>query len=237
MSGTTTCARCARQVPRRGVVWPEGFVCNRCYQQATFVAWAVRNRHLPDVEIPRRQARSTPVTAEEDRLTALRKALHDSRCASTRTRLAAVLVLLFAQPVTRICRLRLDDITDDGHGVAVALGSTPAQLPEVVLPLLQAHLADRGNTHTAANTDSPWLFPGSRPGQPITANAMMIELREAGIDLRGARNAALRALTLDMPPAIAADVLGYSATVTEAHARNAATRWNTYTAARTRRST
>jgi len=30
-----TCVRCQRFVPRRGVSWPEGFICNRCYQQAT----------------------------------------------------------------------------------------------------------------------------------------------------------------------------------------------------------
>jgi hypothetical protein len=30
-----TCARCTLTAPRRGVSWPEGYVCRRCYQQAT----------------------------------------------------------------------------------------------------------------------------------------------------------------------------------------------------------
>lgn len=29
------CARCGLTGPRRGVTWPEGYVCRRCYQQAT----------------------------------------------------------------------------------------------------------------------------------------------------------------------------------------------------------
>jgi hypothetical protein len=60
----------------------------------------------------------------------------------------------------------------------------------------------------------------------------MGKLRDAGIDLRGARNAALRQLVLDMPPAIAADTLGYAYTTTERHARNAGTSWAGYPSAR-----
>jgi hypothetical protein len=56
----------------------------------------------------------------------------------------------------------------------------------------------------------------------------MGKLRGAGIDLRGARNAALRQLVLDMPPAIAADTLGYAYTTTERHARDAGTIWAAY---------
>ncbi|MGQ0846592.1 MAG: hypothetical protein ACT4QF_20910 [Sporichthyaceae bacterium] len=178
------------------------------YTARTFVHWAMANGHMQRIEFPRRQAATTPVTAEDEQLRLLQRCLTGQGAASTRTRLAAVLVLLFAQPVTRICRLRLDDILVDGDRIAVRLGRTPAELPEALHPLVLCHLADTGNVHTAANADSPWLFPGGRAGQPMTANAMMIELRRAGLELRSARNAAMRSISLDLPAAIAADVLG-----------------------------
>jgi integrase len=198
------------------------------YVARTFVVWAVRNRRLPRVTFPYRQAKSRPVMSEEERLATVRRCLRDPHWASARTRFAAVLLLLYAQPVTKIAKLRLEDLARQDDLVTVNLGSAPAVLPDAVRPLLEEHLAHRPNTFTAANPDSPWLFPGTRPGQPLTANSMMIDLREAGIQLLGARNGALRTLTLDMPAAVAADVLGYSATVTEQHARLAGSPWMSY---------
>jgi hypothetical protein len=38
-------------------------------------------------------------------------------------------------------------------------------VPEPVATLLRRHLANRANMTTAANPDSPWLFPGQRDGE------------------------------------------------------------------------
>lgn len=59
-------------------------------------------------------------------------------------------------------------------------------------------------------------------------------VRDSGVHLLGGRNSALRQLVLDMPPAIAAQALGYSPQIAEAHARNAGTTWVTYAAYRSR---
>jgi hypothetical protein len=56
----------------------------------------------------------------------------------------------------------------------------------------------------------------------------MKKLRDSGIHLLGARNAALRELVLEMPPPIVASALGYSAQVTEKHAEDAGRTWVTY---------
>jgi hypothetical protein len=56
----------------------------------------------------------------------------------------------------------------------------------------------------------------------------MTKLRNGGIHLLGARNAALRALVLTMPPPVAAQAPGYSAQLTEQHAKQPATIWATY---------
>jgi hypothetical protein len=50
-----------------------------------------------------------------------------------RARVAAALVLLYAQPVTRIVRLTVDDVIDDGATLTVRLGDPPSPLPEPVV--------------------------------------------------------------------------------------------------------
>ncbi|MEV5012413.1 hypothetical protein AB0K74_19045 [Streptomyces sp. NPDC056159] len=54
-----------------------------------------------------------------------------------RSRAAAALVLLYAQRVTRIIRLAVDDGTDDGTTVTVGLGDPPSQLPEPIADLMR----------------------------------------------------------------------------------------------------
>jgi len=93
-------------------------------------------------------------------------------------------------------------------------------VPPPIAQLLRQHLGDRPNMQTAANPTSPWLFPGLRAGQPLTADRMNHQLRNLGIPLRQARNSALRQLVQDMPPAVAARTLGYSQKIVE-HPRRA----------------
>lgn len=149
-------------------------------------------------------------------------------------RLAAVLLLLYAQPVTRIVRLQLADIGQTGDTVTLRLANEAAVLPAPVAALLQQHLDSRPNVSTAANADSPWLFPGYRPGQPLHQSYLMARLRDAGVPLLAGRNNALRQLVLDMPPAVAAQALGYSLQVADAHARNAGATWTNYAPHRAR---
>ncbi|RKS77957.1 hypothetical protein CLV35_1662 [Motilibacter peucedani] len=197
------------------------------YSARTFVLWAGRAGHLPALTFPHRAARSTPVLSQNARLALVHRSLTDT-AQPPAYRLAAVLLLLYAQPVTRISRLRLDDIVTTPGATALRLGNEPAVLPAPVADLLTEHLSSRPNQNTAANTDSPWLFPGYRPGQPLHHSYLMTQIRDAGVHLLGARNSALRQLVLDMPPAVAAEALGYSPQVAEAHARDAGATWVTY---------
>jgi len=204
------------------------------YTARTFVVWAVKGRHLPALHFPYRAARSTPVMTQEERLRLLRTFLHDHEHPAW-LRLAAVLLLLYGQPVTRIGRLRVDDIAEQDGVLAIRFGEDPAELPSPVADLLRVHLSTRANTNTASNSGSEWLFPGYRPGQPLRRDYLMTRIRNAGVHLLGGRNSALRQLVLDMPPAVAAQALGYSPQVTEAHARNTGATWVTYAAYRSRR--
>jgi hypothetical protein len=58
----------------------------------------------------------------------------------------------------------------------------------------------------------------------------MHRLRDLGIDIKAARNAALHDLTKEIDPASLADVLGYSAQVMNIHAARAAVPMATYPA-------
>jgi hypothetical protein len=55
-----------------------------------------------------------------------------------------------------------------------------------------------------------WLFPGGRPGQPLTPGARLPSLRCLGIPVTQARTAALRELVLQAPAPVIARALGYS---------------------------
>ena len=200
------------------------------YRARTFVTWAGRKGLMPRLSFPDYRAHSTRVSTQQERLQQLRRALTDQTI-PTPYRVAAALLLLYAQPLTRICRLRVQDIAIVDGALTVHLGGhSPVPLPEPVATLTQQLLHERPNTNTAANQQSPWLFTGQRPGQPLHVARLMSGLRDRGIDLLGARNAALRQLVLDMPPALAAAALGYSPETAEHHAAAAGQPWADYAA-------
>ncbi|MGH3780634.1 MAG: hypothetical protein ACRDRO_08380 [Pseudonocardiaceae bacterium] len=74
------------------------------------------------------------------------------------------LVLLYAQPVARISRLRTEHVTIHDTTVARRLGSTPITLPDPVAELTQQLLGGkRGHATTGAGRPLPRLFPADNP--------------------------------------------------------------------------
>lgn len=100
------------------------------------------------------------------RLVMLRRALNDDSL-PWRIRFAAAFVLLYAQSVTRIVGLTLEDVTDDGTTVTVRLGDPPAPLPEPVADLMRSYLASHQHLTYASSRSCRWLFPGRQPGRPM----------------------------------------------------------------------
>ena len=138
-------------------------------------------------------------------------------------RIAACVLLLYAQPVTRIMTLTSDDIVDD-NGMTLALGDPPAPVPEPFAALVRRLLAQR-----PAGT-SRWLFPGRRPGQPLSYVSLSQGLRDLGIPLRLARVAAIRQLALQAPAPVIAEALGFHHTTTQRQTIHAGGIWNRYAA-------
>lgn len=197
----------------------------------TFFVWAQHKHVAPKLSFPQRKSRSTPVTPTAERDQHLRQLLLDAKIPLA-TRVAGGLLLLYAQPVTRVCRLRISDVAITPTKVTIQIGDSAGPVPEPLGQLVSQLVKERRNTNTAANSSSTWLFTGTRPGQPLNRTYLMTQLRNQGINILGARNAALRQLTLDMPPAIAAASLGYSHQVAERHAAAAGATWAAYSTSR-----
>ncbi|WP_239153511.1 hypothetical protein [Virgisporangium aliadipatigenens] len=145
-----------------------------------FLQWSAANRHSPRFELPAAQGTGGTPLPEHDRTVLLGQLLIDTR-APLRTRVAAVILLLYAQPVSRITRLTIDDIIRDDDQVLLRLGDPPTPVPEPVAALLLEYLGQRTNMRTATNRDSRWLFPGRRAGQPLQPRTLSPLIHELGV--------------------------------------------------------
>lgn len=182
---------------------------------------------MPRLRVPtHRPGQQTPIT-QHRRITLLRKLITDDT-GELRTRVAAILVLLYAQPLGRILRLTIDDIHTDGPDVLLCLGDPPSPVPEPVAELLLALRDQQTNMRTATNRDARWLFPGRRAGQPLTTEAIAPHIRALGVPTVPGRLAALRQLILQAPAPVVAQALGFHHHTTHRHHAAAGGSWNRY---------
>lgn len=197
---------------------------------ARFLRWARAAKITnPDLEVPRHRRGTAPRLGHAGQKVALDRAVTASEI-SARNRLAAILVLVFAQPVERIVALRWDHIAITDHDVTVDLAGTPIRLDEPLDATVRELAADPQHARTAAHPDSPWIFRGSMPGAHITAMHLRQELRPLFSSL-AARLGTLTELSRQTPVAILAEVLGYTAQTLESHAIAANASYSSYVAA------
>jgi hypothetical protein len=201
----------------------------------TFIVFIKNTGINHRVEMGHYIAKSRPAITQDQRVAWLRELLTGTS-ESMPYRVAGILLLLYAQPLVRVAKLRADAIepNETTGNVRITFGMHPVPVPQPFTDLLQEHLQNRPNLRTGSDTQSPWLFPGTRAGQPLRPNTIMDRLRSLGIDLRGARNTALdEHLTLSPPPLVA-DALGYSQQIAFLHADNAGDAWSRYVNLRTK---
>ncbi|MFJ6699873.1 hypothetical protein ACIQM4_27950 [Streptomyces sp. NPDC091272] len=102
----------------------------------TLLRWCMKTNRMSRLTLPPQVINQDQAPLHQHRrLAILRQALNDAL--SLRARVAAALVLLYAQPVTSIVRLTVDDVLDYGATVAVRLGDSPSPLPEPVADLMR----------------------------------------------------------------------------------------------------
>lgn len=201
-----------------------------------FVRWAKRNK-LTSLDFaatkwdgPQRAIDS------EGRWDHARRLLHDDSI-KNEDRVAGLLVLLYAQSTTTISRLTLDHILCDEHDVRLRLGDEPIVLSEPLDALVRGLITSRhGHATLGDQGTSRWLFPGGRPGQPISAHRLGERLHQIGLQPGQARSSALFGLAADLPAALLARLLGINISVAVAWQRASAGDWTNYAAAYSRRS-
>ena len=106
-------------------------------QIAPFLSWAVRGGHTIKLEPGSRRSRSQVAPIDDaERLALTSRLLHDDAI-DLRDRVAGLLVLIYAQPLTRIVTLTVEDVLQaPGSGVQLRLGAVPVELPEPVSDLV-----------------------------------------------------------------------------------------------------
>lgn len=195
-----------------------------------FLNWAMQSRHCRrSFSIPAMKATRRAALSEDERLDVLGRLLTDQDIPKN-LRVAGVIVLLYAQPITRIVRLTVDDVVHDGEAVLLRLGEPASPVPEPAASLLLECIADRDHMNTATNQASRWLFPGRRSGQPFRPDHLSALLNEIGVPVAAARGAAIRQQLLEMPAPVVADALGYHNKTTTRLLNETGGTWSRYAA-------
>ena len=198
-----------------------------------FLAWAQRGRIIPRVHAPSGHTLAAAAPSDTEQRLAVLQRLASDEALDQRDRVAGSLVLLLAQPITRLVRLTPADVHTDRDVVSLRLGRDPIELPEP-LGRLTAELAanPRGLATTAAAGRTVWLFPGLRLDAPLSAEHMRRRLARLGITARPDRTGALIELCQRVPPAILADMLGISEHNAARWAKLSGGEWARYAAER-----
>ena len=175
-----------------------------------FVRWSRRNRLATNLQpIKPRPRMPRPAMSEEDRWTWIDRLLVDDTI-DLRARIAGLFVVAFAQPVTRCLRLRRSDVFEDKRQVSIRFADDPVRMPENIGQLILEYLHGQRQGSIYTPRSAEWLFAGQSPNAPMTAANMSLILRNAGLQPRQAREAAMRQLSSSLPARVVADTLGGS---------------------------
>lgn len=198
----------------------------------TFLDWTNRSGLTAALRIPPRPRTHPHLNlSDEQRWRHVETLLHDDTI-RLYARIAGLFMLLFAQPVTRICRMRADQITHhDNQKVTVTFDAVPIELPDPLDQLVLEHLTRRGKASFASRPDI-WLFPGGIPGRHLVTENIRAELVAHGIRPSHARKAAMFQLAAQIPAPVLADLTGLATTTAVRWAALAARDWAQYTAMR-----
>ncbi|MFB6977512.1 hypothetical protein [Streptomyces scopuliridis] len=120
----------------------------------SFLRWCMKTGRMPRLTLP-----PTVITQDSEplhqhrRLAILRRVLNDDS-PPLRARVAAALVLLYAQTVSRFVRLTIDDVTDDETTVTVHLVNPASPLSEPDTDLMRAYIQSRQHLPYASSRSS-----------------------------------------------------------------------------------
>jgi site-specific recombinase XerD len=204
----------------------EFFASQRSAENARdFITWAIKRRRCPKLVLPTPK-RTHNAGCPPEQVAELAQRLLADESLSLGDRAAGLIVVLFAQPVTRVCALRTEHVREEAGRMLLELGPEPVEVPPPAASVIATYASDRWHMRTA-NKTSDWLFPGVRPGEHVIPMQMRHRLRQIGID-QSVRKGALDYLISEVPSAVVARVTGYNAGTTAARAKLAGGEWASY---------
>ncbi|MGI8762303.1 MAG: hypothetical protein ACR2LF_13605 [Jatrophihabitantaceae bacterium] len=197
----------------------------------TFLDWTSHTRLTAPLRIPVPDHPLPHVAlGDEQRWRHVERLLHDDSV-ERHVRVAGLFILLFAQPLSRICRMTHEQIASEDGLVTVTFDTEPIEMPDPLDRLVldqHAHAtSDRYATHR-----SSWLFPGRHAGRPLATENFRSRLVALGIAPNQARKAAMVQLAAEMPAPVLADLLGLAPATASRWAKLAARDWSQYAAMR-----
>ncbi|TDD60013.1 hypothetical protein E1263_13025 [Kribbella antibiotica] len=195
----------------------------------SFLRWATEHHTMARLTVPASFTDNPAPISNQQRIDLIRR-IHTDPAIAPIDRVIALLILLYAQPLPRIVRLTLADISRDGEQLLIRLGDPPVPVPEPFAEHITTYVASRPNLTTATNPDSQLLFPGRRAGQPIHPTSVRLRLQNLGIPNLNARTRAIRELLLQAPAPVVATMLNYTSQRAERIAAEAGNTWKTYAA-------
>lgn len=208
----------------------DAWLTKRHGMRLRFPSWLQANGELADITLPLTPPQSGPGERidQNEQWAIVHRMLHDPAAASIEDRAAACLVLLYAQPVTKVVALTVDDMIAAGHGTYLKLGPEPVLLLPLVADLVKALPIAKPFGAARTLADPKWLFPGKRAGHHQHAKSLMDRLNRLGIVTRAARNTAMLHLASTVPPAVFASLVGIDIGTATRWAEHAGGNWTTY---------
>lgn len=196
-----------------------------------FVGWLHRTRVNTTLKMPYLPATTPTVTvADDQRWDAVELLLHDQSL-RLYTRVAGLFVLLFAQPLSQVVRMRTDQVNLTDQAVRVTFHTVAVQMPAGLDDLLREQLQQRGRS-LYASRDTGWLFPGGNPGRHLATENVRAQLVARGIKPYQNRKAALFQLAGDVPAPVLAELIGLTHDNAASWAKLAGRDWTAYIAER-----
>ena len=194
----------------------------------TFLTWTSRNHHTRPLAVPLRAPVITgQIITQDVRWALVRQLLNDDALAVT-DKMAGLLILLFAQPPSRITSLTTAHVTLGQETVTLRLGPVPAQMPPPLDAYLR-HLYDQAN-RTDTSPEVRWLFPERFPGQRLSCSQLGRRLHDLGVHPQVSRSTALVELTGELPAVVVSRLLGVCQTTADTWRRIAAGEHASYAA-------
>lgn len=202
---------------------------------AGFARWAMARGSMPRLAIPTGQNHPPNAPLPDEARWALARHLLHGAGVDCGLRLAGALVVIYAQPLNKISRLRTVDLDVSADRVIVCLGTATIELPEPLAGHARQLIDERQPHPRKARlpVDAGWLFPGA-PGRPINPDSLSDRLARLGIRAAQNRLAALLQLAADIPAPLLADLLGIHPNTAQVWSRLANRGWGDYQAMRTK---